>query len=179
MHLIELIFLFALKLPRLHQPAVVSLVVLQVYRLCLLVVITRDSPGPLVLFFTIWRDTLYCCPGAKPGCIYDVSGLFKLLVMSPLSSFFCNTWNNQLIQTKNSASFTCMRSKALTAGKMLPYHITKDQLPAIKGNAQRIPLHLDRCFSNRFEFQTFRSRQICDNKNKINTHVTRNKWGCW
>lgn len=39
------------------------------YRLCLLVVITLDSPGPLVLFFTMWRDTLYCCPGAKPGCM--------------------------------------------------------------------------------------------------------------
>lgn len=99
MHRIELNFLFVLKLPRLHQPAVVSLVVLLLYRLCLLVVITRDSPGPLVLFFTIWRDTLYCCPGANPGCIYDVSGLFKLLVMSPLSSFFCYIWNNQLIQT--------------------------------------------------------------------------------
>ena len=105
MHRIELNFLFVLKLPRLHQPAVVSLAVLLLYRLCLLVVITRDIPGPLVLFFTIWRDTLYCCPGANPGCIYDVSGLFKLLVMSPLSSFFCYTWNNQLIQTKKFRIF--------------------------------------------------------------------------
>lgn len=128
---------------------------------------TRPNAGCAYLWWWLWTVlVLWCCSSLYGGTRCTAAQVPDLAVCR-MSLAFSSCWLCHHYHPFSGTHGAISEYKRKIPGfftlyiKLLPHHIMEDQLPAIKRKVQRVPLHLHRCFPNRFESQTFWSRQIC------------------